>query len=102
VQALKTSRATWKVISADMPLGLVVPDGKDVMGRDRFEAVAQGSGPACGRELETARLLTAIKRERIRNVVRITADVHYCAAHYYDPVRSMPTSIPSGNSSPGP
>lgn len=85
VQGLRSSRATWKIISADMPLGLVVPDGKDSTGRSRFEAVAQGNGAAQGRELEMARLLSAIKRQRIRNVVWITADVHYCAAHYYDP-----------------
>jgi alkaline phosphatase D len=89
LQSLKASRSTWKVISADMPLGLIVGDGKDSSGRDRFEAVAQGNGAARGRELEIARLLTAIKRERIRNVVWITADVHYCAAHYYDPAKAQ-------------
>jgi alkaline phosphatase D len=89
VHGLKASRSTWKIISADMPLGLVVGDGKDALGRDRFEAVAQGNGPARGRELEIARLLSAIKRERIRNVVWITADVHYCAAHHYDPARAQ-------------
>jgi alkaline phosphatase D len=89
VRNLKASRATWKIISADMPLGLVVTDGKDANGRDRFENVANGDGPARGRELELARLLTAIKRERIHNVVWITADMHYCAAHYYDPARAQ-------------
>ena len=93
IQGLKTSRSTWKIISADMPLGLIVGDGKDTMGRDRFEAVAQGNGPARGRELEIARLLSAIKRERIRNVVWITADVHYCAAHHYDPARAQYTDF---------
>ena len=93
IQGLKASRSTWKIISADMPLGLVVGDGKDAMGRDRFEAIAQGNGPARGRELETARLLSAIKRERIRNVVWITADVHYCAAHHYDPARAQYTDF---------
>jgi alkaline phosphatase D len=93
VQGLKASRSTWKIISADMPLGLVVGDGKDALGRDRFEAVAQGDGPARGRELEIARLLSAIKRERIRNVVWITADVHYCAAHHYDPARAQYTDF---------
>ena len=29
-----------------------------------------------------------IKHEDVRNVVWITADVHYCAAHYYDPNRA--------------
>jgi alkaline phosphatase D len=93
VQSLKASTATWKVISADMPLGLVVGDGKDAAGRDKFEAVANTNGPARGRELEIARLLTAIKRERIRNVVWITADVHYCAAHYYDPSKAQYTDF---------
>jgi alkaline phosphatase D len=89
VRGLKTSRAAWKVISADMPVGLVIGDGRDAAGRNRFEGLSNGDGPARGRELEIARLLTAIKRERIRNVVWITADVHYCAAHYYDPARAQ-------------
>ena len=89
LQGLKASRSTWKIISADMPLGLIIGDGKDTAGRDRFEGPANTDGPARGRELEIARLLSAIKRERIRNVVWITADVHYCAAHYYDPSRAQ-------------
>jgi len=30
-------------------------------------------------------VLGFIKRKKIDNVVWLTADVHYCAAHYYDP-----------------
>ena len=37
---LSRSRAVWKVIAADMPLGLVVPDTGD--GKPNIEAVAQG------------------------------------------------------------
>jgi len=40
-------------------------------------------GPALGREMEIGRLLRSIKA--VRNVVWITADMHYCAAHYNDP-----------------
>ena len=80
---LAASRATWKVICADMPLGLVVADGAT-----GFEAVAQGDGPPLGRELEIADLLAFIAREGIRNTVWITADVHYTAAHHYDPARA--------------
>jgi alkaline phosphatase D len=54
-----------------------------------FEAVANGDGPALGRELEIAQLLSYIKRERIRNTVWLTADVHYTAAHHYDPSRAQ-------------
>ena len=89
-QKLLRSRTTWKVIAADMPIGLHVPDGTDAQGRARWEAIANGNdGPASGRELEIAELLRFIKREDIRNVVWLTADVHYCAAHYYDPNKAV-------------
>ncbi|MGY9049041.1 alkaline phosphatase [Puniceibacterium antarcticum] len=78
---LANSRATWKVIASDMPLGLVVRDGDTL-----FEAVANGDdGAAKGRELEIADLLRFIKSANIKNVVWFTADVHYTAAHYYNP-----------------
>ena len=86
-RALAASRATWKVIAADMPIGLVVTyDGDRKWG---IEGVAQDDGPARGRELEIADLLTFIKRANIRNTVWLTADVHYTAAHYYDPNRAV-------------
>src|SRR5262249_61848986 len=49
--------------------------------------------PPLGRELELAELLRFIKRNKIKNVVWITADVHYCAAHYYDPARAQFTDF---------
>jgi len=55
----------------------------------RFEAFANGNGPALGRELEAAELLRFIKRNRIRNVVWVTADVHYAAAHFYNPAKAQ-------------
>ena len=82
-QALLTSKATWKAIAADMPVGLIVPDGDAA-----FENLANGDGPALGREMETAGLLRFIKMNDIRNVVWLTADVHYAAAHDYDPNRA--------------
>ncbi len=82
-RALAGSTATWKVIASDMPLGLVVRDGEN------FENMANGDGPARGREIETARLLSFIKHAGIRNVVWLTADVHYAAAHYYDPQKAQ-------------
>ena len=77
---LLKSKATWKVIASDMPIGLVVTDGPTA-----FEAFANSDGPARGRELEVADLLRFIKHNNIRNVVWFTADVHYAAAHYYNP-----------------
>jgi alkaline phosphatase D len=84
---LINSRATWKVIAADMPIGLIVP--YDVDRKWGFEAVAQGDGPALGRELEIADLLSFMKRAGVRNTVWLTADVHYTAAHYYDPNKAV-------------
>jgi alkaline phosphatase D len=86
---LAASKATWKVIAADMPLGLLVTDGTDAEGNTKFEAVANGDGPVLGREFEFAELLRHLKRQRVRNVVWLTADVHYCAAHYYDPSQAQ-------------
>lgn len=81
---LASSQSTWKVIASDMPIGLVVRDGDS-----RFEAVANADdGPPLGRELELADLLRFIHVRGIRNVVWITGDVHYCAAHHYDPARA--------------
>jgi alkaline phosphatase D len=85
---LLASASTWKIIASDMPLGLVVPDGP------AFEAVANDDGgPPLGRELEIAGLLRFIRDRRIRNVVFITGDVHYCAAHHYDPSRAAFTDF---------
>lgn len=84
IEELKRSRATWKVIAADLPLGLIVPDGSAAQ-----EGVAQGDpGAPLGREIDIARVLTALSRAGIRNHVWLTADVHYTAAHHYSPDRA--------------
>ena len=89
LDGLMRSKSTWKVIAADMPLSLHVGDGKDAQGRDRWEGSANGDdGAPLGRELEIARLLREIKRAGIKNVVWLTADVHYTAAHYFDPAQA--------------
>ena len=77
------------MISADLPLGLVVPDGpinqESISNRD--------PGQPRGKELELAAVLSAFKRNGVRNVLWITADVHYCAAHHYDPSRAAFTDF---------
>jgi alkaline phosphatase D len=75
---LAASRATWKMIAADLPLGVM-----------SFDAAAQGDGPPLGRELEIADLLSFMKHAGVRNTVWITADQHYTAAHHYDPNRAV-------------
>jgi len=85
---LAASKATWKVIASDMPIGLIVwNDWKNKAGA---EAIANGDhGPAKGRELEFADLLRFIQSAGIENTAWLTADVHYTAAHRYDPNRAQ-------------
>ena len=87
--SLRASTAVWKIVAADLPLGMIVGDGPG-----KYEAVANGDpGAPLGRELELADLLRDLQRNRVRNVVWITADVHYCAAHHYDPSRAAFTAF---------
>lgn len=89
VEAVTRSRATWKVISADMPLGLVVPDGPV----NQESLANRDPGAPLGKEQEIAAVLSAFKRHGVRNVLWVTADVHYCAAHHYDPSRAAFTDF---------
>ena len=75
---LMASRATWKVIAADLPIGVISED-----------AIAQGDGSPLGREFQIADILAFIKHAGVTNIVWITADMHYTAAHYYDPNRAV-------------
>ncbi|KAB1931958.1 alkaline phosphatase [Micromonospora sp. ALFpr18c] len=84
IRELKRSTATWKVIANDLPIGVVVPDGPTAQ-----EGVAQGDpGAPAGRELEFAEVLRATHRAGVTGMVFLTADVHYSAAHHYDPSRA--------------
>jgi alkaline phosphatase D len=83
VDGLTRSKATWKIVAADLPIGLTVPDGSDI------EGVANGlPGAPGGREHELASVLRTLARRQVRNVVWLTADVHYTAAHHYSPDRA--------------
>jgi len=86
---LLASTATWKVIAADLPIGLVVPDGPSAI-----EGIGQGaSGAPLGRELEVADLLSFMARRGVTGTVWLTADVHHTAAHYYSPDRAAFTEF---------
>jgi alkaline phosphatase D len=84
VERMRASRALWKVVASDMPIGLVVPDGPV----DHEGIANRDPGRPLGREIELARMLSDLKRYDVRNVVWLTTDVHYTAAHHYDPDRA--------------
>jgi len=67
---LARSGAVWKVIAADSPLGYIGAGDPD-------------ADPRRGDEI--ADLLRFMQRARVRNTMWVTADLHYTAAHYYDP-----------------
>ena len=75
---LGASKATWKVIAADLPIGLVSQD-----------AVARGDGPPAGRETRDRRSAVVHQAHGVQNIVWLTADMHYTAAHHYDPNRAV-------------
>jgi len=90
VEQLAASRARWKIVACDQPLSLVIPDGK---ANDRQEGFANSDGPPLGREKELAGVLAALAGKSVRNTVWLTADVHYAAAHHYDPARATGATL---------
>jgi alkaline phosphatase D len=86
---LLASTATWKVIASDMPLSLINEDNSRDAVPGTYEAWPNGDdGPPRGRELEIADLLAFAQANRIRNLVWVTADVHFAAAYRYAPERA--------------
>jgi alkaline phosphatase D len=89
---VETVTATWRCTDASRDTQLIFYD----MGVNRTPwgySVYNGDGPALGRELELASVLGFIQSKGISNVVWLTADVHYSAAHYYDPARAQFTDF---------
>ena len=73
---------TWKVIATHDPFTIVTGGETD---RDSW---GQDDPAVLGRELQLRGLLEFIKNENIKNVVSITADVHFAAAIKADPERA--------------
>src|SRR5215475_30709 len=93
-RSLLASRATWKLNASDMPIGIVVPDLNPDVPKGTYENWANlDNGPPAGRELEVASLLSFIKNNGIKNVVWVTADVHYAAAFRYTPDKASFTDF---------
>ena len=77
---LAASRATWKVIAADLPIGVM-----------SYDAVAQGDGPPLGRELEIADLLSL---HQARGRAQHGVDHRRHALHRRALLRSEPRGVP--------
>ena len=79
---LAASTATWKIIASDMPL-VARGRGRSACLKPWPTAITARRSAASWRSPSLLRS----SRQRIRNVVFVTGDVHYCAAHHYDPAR---------------
>jgi len=68
---------------------LISATGSTAQGNARWKLSPNGNnGPAAGRELEMADLLSFIKHEHVDNIVWLTATCITAAAHYYDPAKA--------------
>jgi alkaline phosphatase D len=83
--SLTNSRAVWKFIGNPLPIAHATRKKKA-----RYDKWANSeNGLPLGRELEMRDILAHIKKHRIRNVVWLSADVHYSAATFFDPGRAV-------------
>jgi alkaline phosphatase D len=83
-RGLSSSKATWKIVSSDVPLSIPTGSAAEARGRDAF---ASGVGPGLagntGFERELFAILKTLDRNRVRNVVFVTTDVHFAAQLRY-------------------
>jgi alkaline phosphatase D len=87
VDALSKSSAIWKIVACDMPIGLSCADpGKAV--KVIYDGWGNQDGPPAEREIELAKILSGLRARKVKNVVWVTADVHYAAVHRFDPVHA--------------
>ena len=89
LDAMARSRATWKVVASDMPISLLVAERRRGGGLawDGIANAGKGAAPT-GREEEIAALLGGLRSRGVRDVVWLTADVHYAAVQHLDPARA--------------
>lgn len=88
LDALSKSKAVWKIIACDMPIGVVVWEpGRTI--KQANDGWANENGPPMEREIELSKLLAGMKARGVKNVVWVTADVHYCAVHRFDPAKAI-------------
>lgn len=81
LDALARSNATWKVIVSTVPLSIPKPGSKLIPGIDSWAKGEDGTGFSN----ELSRIVATIMAQSVRNVVWLSADVHYPQINAYDP-----------------
>jgi alkaline phosphatase D len=87
VAELARSRAAWKIVACDMPIAVVVAEPGKTVARAN-DGWANGNGEPREREVELATILSELRARHVKNIVWVTADVHYAAAHHLTPERA--------------
>ncbi|MBK17427.1 MAG: alkaline phosphatase [Rhodospirillaceae bacterium] len=83
-ESLSKSKALWKLISSPLPIA-----HERKRERPRYDKFANSeNGRPLGREHEIAEILAHIKTHGVTNTVWLAADVHYSAAHHFQPDRA--------------
>lgn len=84
-QGLKSSDATWKIVSSNVPLSFPTGWEAELWGRDGFASGERADfSRRTGAEHELLDWLTFLDRENIHNVVVVVTDVHFAANLRYD------------------
>jgi alkaline phosphatase D len=68
---LRRSSATWKIVACDVPV--TIPTGSELLGRDAWS----NGGHTSGFERELLGLLGSLDAAKVRNIVFVTADMHF-------------------------
>jgi alkaline phosphatase D len=79
-RGLRRSRATWKVVASDVPISVPTGTFAGTLGRDGW---ANGGSPT-GFERELGELLGLLDRYDVRNLVFVTADIHWATSIRYE------------------
>lgn len=84
-EGLRSSTATWKVVSMDVPLSLPGGSNANVYGRDGWaNGTAPGFASQTGFERELLDLLSFLDAHDVKNVVFVVTDVHLSANIRYE------------------
>ncbi|MCG8456960.1 MAG: alkaline phosphatase D family protein [Holophagales bacterium] len=85
VEGLKSSDATWKIVSSNVPLSIPTGWPAGLYGRDGFaNGTDADSSKRTGFERELLALLAELDRENVRNLVLVVTDVHLAAHLRYE------------------
>lgn len=84
-EGLAGSRATWKVVSSDVPIAIPTGSNAAVFGRDAWaNGTAADFSAQTGFERELLDLLAFLDAHDVKNVVFVTTDVHFAQSIRYE------------------